>query len=214
MSLENLFKYKHPIKFLQYIGDIPINESQGPCDFVYYFGSDKIHNSISKPKDIYEKLKPFFMYLISKIKYEVQFPYRIVLNVHLYVCYKYYRMVHFVMNENFEHDGVLILQGVSNHIFKQPFKLDVCAHCYCPPGLRVREGIFSEDEEDEEEEEVPTLPLQDHFKTDQCIICMEKEPCILFTPCRHICVCVSCDALKPSYKCSCCRTRISQKIKI
>ena len=164
----------------------------------------------------------------------MHFPYRIVFDVILYSNQKNYRMVHFVLNEFFTDDTILVLQNVSKNIFKQPFRLMVNVHCYRPPRLRVREGIFFGDEEDneteseddetdsedEEEDEsvaptLPTLPtLQDHFKTDQCVICMEKEPCILFTPCRHICVCVSCDALKPSYKCSCCRTRISQKIKL
>ena len=243
MSLKNLFKYKLPIKFSFYIGNTPTNELEDGCDFGYLFECDRMHDpkklSVSKPIDIYEKLKPFFKYLVSKIKCEVQFPYRIVLDV-LYTGYQSYRMVHFELNEFFMNDGILVLQDVSN-IFKQPFRLQVYAHCYCPPALRVREGILLESEADtdvysepeseseseveveESEEEspdprdtsiTPVLPLQDHFKTDQCVICMEKEPCILFTPCRHICVCISCDALKPSYKCSCCRARIFQKIKI
>ena len=157
MSLKNLFKHKLPIQFSHYVGNIPVGNVVGEdaCDFAYVFKSDRIHDvkklSISKPLDIYEKLKPFFKYLISKIRYEVQFPYRIIVNVFLFSEQQHYRMIHFVLDENFTHDGVLILQCFSN-IFKQSFYLEICVNCHCPPGLRVREDIFS-DEEDEEDEE-------------------------------------------------------------
>ena len=224
MSLENLFKYKLPIQFSFYTGNTPVGGVVGEdgCDFGYHFESDRIHDakklSISKPLDIYKKLKPFLKYLISKIRYEVQFPYRTIVDVFLSSEQQSYRMIHFELNENFTHDGVLILQYFSN-IFKQSFRLRIYAHCYCHPGLCVREDIFPDSEvdsdiESEEEPDTPVLPLQDHFKMEQCVICLENEPSILFVGCRHICVCVSCEATKPSYKCSYCRAKIFRKIKI
>ena len=225
MFLNDTVKYKLPIQFSFYTGNTPVGGVVGEdgCDFGYNFESNRIHNAkklgISKPVDIYKKLKPFLKYLISKIGHEVQFPYRTVVDVFLSSERQGYRMVHFELNENFTNDGVLILQYFTS-IFKKAFRLQVYANCYCPPGLRVREGIFPEDESDSdsdtesEAQEVSFLPLQDHFKTEQCVICLENEPSILFVGCRHICVCVSCDAAKPSYKCSYCRAKIFQIIKI
>ena len=145
-------------------------------------------------------------------------------------------MVHFELNDNFIHDGILILQYLTSYdknerrafpnVFERSFRLQICATCYCPPGLIIREDVFSSDGEsesgDEDEEtrearetyEGERIPIEGHFKTEQCIICMEKEPCILFVRCRRICVCASCETEKPSLKCAYCRTRISQKIKI
>ena len=136
MSLENLFKYKLPIKFSFYTGNTPVGGVVGEegCDFGYHFESDRIHDakklSVSKPIDIYEKLKPFLKYLISKIRYEVQFPYRIIMDVFLYTGQQSYRMIHFEMNETFEHDGVLILRyfsNILNNLFVYRYTLIVIA---------------------------------------------------------------------------------------
>ena len=110
-----------------------------------------------------------------------------------------------------------------DRLFKVPFYIFVKAYCYFAPG-EIREEVFATDGEDEIEDEVnddesedeveeQSMPIEDHFKIDQCVICMEKEPCILFIQCRHICVCLSCETTKPSLKCPFCRSEILQKIK-
>ena len=147
MFLNDTVKYKLPIQFSFYTGNTPVGGVVGEdgCDFGYNFESNRIHNAkelgISKPVDIYKKLKPFLKYLISKIRHEVQFPYRTVVDVFLSSERQGYRMVHFELNENFTNDGVLILQYFTS-IFKKAFRLQVYANCYCPPGLRVREVSF------------------------------------------------------------------------
>ena len=64
MSLENLFKYKLPIKFSLHFGDKPINNSQDPCDFVYSFESERIHdpkkNRSFKTERYIRKIKTVF----------------------------------------------------------------------------------------------------------------------------------------------------------
>ena len=57
-------------------------------------------------------------------------------------------------------------------------------------------------------------PLEDSFKVDSCVICLENEPNILFNDCNHICTCLECEKIKPSVKCPYCRTEISKRIKI
>ena len=220
MSLENLFKYELPIQFSFYTGNTPVGGVVGEngCDFGYHFESDRIHDakklSISKPLDIYEKLKPFFKYLISKIRYEVQFPYRTIVDVFLYSEQQSYRMIHFELNENFTHDGVLVLRYFSN-IFKQSFRLWIYAHCYCPPGLCVREDIFpdsevdsdeSDESEDEDEDGAIIVNEIKTYKTDECVICLENKNNVLFCNCGHICVCEKCIEIKRLTKCPVCKT--------
>ena len=67
-----------------------------------------------------------------------------------------------------------------------------------------------EDEEDDE----PPEPIEESFRTDNCIICLDKEPNILFTGCNHICICLECAKIKSLDNCPYCRTEISKRIKI
>ena len=57
----------------------------------------------------------------------------------------------------------------------------------------------------------PPTPLKS-FRTDTCVICLIKEPNILFTDCRHICICLECEKIKPLGKCPYCKVNISTKI--
>ena len=167
MSLKNLFKHKLPIQFSSYVGNIPVGNAVGEdaCEFTYVFKSDRIHDAkelgISKPLDIYEKLEPFLKYLISKVKYKVQFPYRTIVDVFLFTEeLQRYKIIHFVLDDKFTHSGVLILQYFSN-IFNQSFHLYIDVHCCCPPGLRAREGIFSDEEDEEDEDEDVTMTINE-----------------------------------------------------
>ena len=84
------------------------------------------------------------------------------------------------------------------------------------------EDYFESDNESEEVESeneyndhpIPPKPLKESFRIDKCVICLENEPNILFNDCNHICTCFECEKIKPSVKCSYCRTKISRRIKI
>ena len=58
-----------------------------------------------------------------------------------------------------------------------------------------------EDEEDEEEEEVINVT-----KTEECVICKENGPNILFCNCGHLCICNNCLEFKKLSKCPVCKT--------
>lgn len=49
-----------------------------------------------------------------------------------------------------------------------------------------------------------------------CIICQDRDRCVVLFPCRHLCLCVECAREISSYQndCPLCRTRISQKINV
>ena len=57
----------------------------------------------------------------------------------------------------------------------------------------------------------PPTPLKS-FRTDTFVICLIKESNILFTDCRHICICLECEEIKPLGKCPYCKVNISTKI--
>ena len=80
-------------------------------------------------------------------------------------------------------------------------------------GLNVSTCVI-DDYEDEDEEEEPTPPKK-AITENECIICLENKPNILYTECLHIVVCVSCDSKGEFSKCPMCRTKIkNQRIKI
>ena len=232
MVLRNLFKHKVPLFFSFYEGDL---EDRDLCKLVYHYGSKWIEDGskvgINNPVDLYEKLTQFIRYLISKIRYEIVAPDCTSFDVYLSIRnenggLEIVKVIHFELNHNFTFDGILLLHYLSRYddrLFKVPFYILVKAYCYFAPG-QIREEVFATDGEDESKDEVnndesedeveeQSMPIEDHFKIDQCVICMEKEPCILFIQCRHICVCLSCETTKPSLKCPFCRSKIFQKIK-
>ena len=57
-------------------------------------------------------------------------------------------------------------------------------------------------------------PLEKTFKFDQCVICLDKKPDVLFIKCNHICVCNECEKTHPSTQCPYCRTEISKRLLI
>ena len=73
-------------------------------------------------------------------------------------------------------------------------------HIYARPVLRFVEVENNEVENDEvendelenDEESVPPKPIEKTFKSDQCVICLEEEPNVLFCNCGHICICEKC----------------------
>ena len=65
-----------------------------------------------------------------------------------------------------------------------------------------------------DEEPVLPKPLKKTFKHDQCVICLDRKPNVLFVECRHTCVCEECEKMHPTTKCPCCRTMISEKLLI
>ena len=94
-------------------------------------------------------------------------------------------------------------------------------HCY--DYLKRKLGFYGEEEEweadfdffdGENNEEEPPKPIEESFRTDTCIICLDKEPNILFTDCNHICICLECVKIKSLDNCPYCRTEISKRIKI
>ena len=58
------------------------------------------------------------------------------------------------------------------------------------------------------------IPTFEIFKTDNCVICLDKKPEIMFYDCLHCCLCSDCEKLKVLWTCPYCRKPIFKKIKI
>ena len=72
-------------------------------------------------------------------------------------------------------------------------------HILTPPVLHfevenneVENDEVEDDEMEIDEELVPPKPLEKTFKSNQCVICLEEEPNVLFCNCGHICICEKC----------------------
>ena len=62
----------------------------------------------------------------------------------------------------------------------------------------MREAFYEEanhsDSDDNDDEEKEELSINDFktFKLEQCVICLEEEPKVLFCNCGHLCICEKC----------------------
>ena len=66
------------------------------------------------------------------------------------------------------------------------------------------ELIVSHEEPTPEESKV--INLFKIFKSEECIICMDKKPSVLFCNCGHLCICEECYKLKSLSACPICKT--------
>ena len=105
--------------------------------------------------------------------------------------------------------------------FRREFNYNMHWH----QGLSVEEYLEATNSDNEmsdgwqevesDEDEIYISPTET-YRQDRCVICLEKEPNILYFGCWHIAVCDSCDRLKTTgrKKCDICRSRILERLKI
>ena len=81
-------------------------------------------------------------------------------------------------------------------------------------GIRTKLLCLPPTHNPDDEESSSPKPLKKTFKRDECVICFDREPNVLFAECGHIWVCKECEETHPSTKCPCCRTKISKRFLI
>ena len=84
----------------------------------------------------------------------------------------------------------------------------------CPYEIRIIElaTINREEEvEEEDEEEVEPIELKQTIIYDECVICYENKPNVLYPDCFHISTCKRCEELHPINKCPICREKVMIK---
>ena len=229
-NIENLFKHRFPFNFISSGIDIVepyINST------VLFYTTDTIKNGNSigvySINDLFNKLKPFLSYLQSVTTENIDLIYESEYSVLLRVnddTYDeeptFFTVIKFSLEggePNINFSNIDFQRYRESHDKYLRFSFEIC----------VRVGYFYDDslpgEDDYESEEVeseneyndhpiPPKPLEESFRIDKCVICLENEPNILFNDCNHICTCLECEKIKPSVICPYCRTEISKRIKI
>ena len=98
-------------------------------------------------------------------------------------------------------DKLIAEYSNENKMISKPFQIIIS----------VRAEYYMEDEEEEEEKEKPITVIKS-LRENKCVVCLSKEPKVLFYDCMHYCVCLECEEINPFDSCPYCRTRISTKI--
>ena len=92
-------------------------------------------------------------------------------------------------------EGLEFNQDLSPYL-EHPYKILVTTNFFYiyVPTLRfeVENNEVENNEVENDEESVPPKPIEKTFKSDQCVICLEEEPKVLFCNCGHICICEKC----------------------
>ena len=65
---------------------------------------------------------------------------------------------------------------------------------------------YEPEDEEEYESEEEVINVTKTFKTEECVICIENEPNILFCNCGHLCIGNNCLEFKKLSKCPVCKT--------
>ena len=96
------------------------------------------------------------------------------------------------------------LKDITPDFFHTPYKIHVKVDVQI---IEPREEPREEPEE--EQRDIPTFKI---LKMDDCVICLNNKPEIMFYDCLHCCVCSDCEKVKPLMKCPYCRKEIIAKI--
>ena len=154
-------------------------------------------------KTLLEEMKPLFVYIISYVLYErLHFTWK-----DLCMKINFRTMLSADTNDFWfweERSYESLLGGIRYQIeyieeeecyisFQKPLRIEIMFK------TRRQQEVFrtqisqsySDDSEDEEKEELSINDFKT-FKSDQCVICLEKEPKVLFCNCGHICICKKC----------------------
>ena len=218
MSVANLFKRK--IRF-SFIRDVPQETSMFHRRLQFY-ESPIIENVESVDATLF---KLFVLYTFSKIVHESHdIPINFVLikiGINDLQSYENLRLAVYRFKPQLASPKLFFTREelwpyrFPNSLLNQPFRVRVEVEC-CYIFSNQPQEIPSDESTDEEEDS--PAPLIETYKQDHCVICLDRDPNILYLDCMHIAVCDSCDNLKinPALteNCDVCRTRISKRIKI
>ena len=73
--------------------------------------------------------------------------------------------------------------------------------------LNRRSVTFQESDSDEDSDDEKIINSSQTFKSDECIICLNNPPHVLFCNCGHLCICKECDKIKTLSSCPVCKTK-------
>ena len=219
-NIENLFKHKFPFKLeTSFFAVADYASSLTSC-----WTNDTTKDSIGvyPVDDLFNKLKPFISFLQSVATVTTyrgvrsnKTTYHIYLNANWRLC----KVFTIVIDEIDPNIKISKDETGCNICLRYSFKIRIDVKNVYPIRRILEQESSSESDDDDDEynddnNTVEPKPLEESFRIDKCVICLETEPNILLTDCNHICTCSECEKIKPSVKCPYCRTEISRRIKI
>ena len=193
--------YKERIKFNIY--DIHILQAN-PCISIYEHQSNiffKTHITFTEDRfligELYKHLKPIIYYAYS------------------YTIRRKYIKDNFILTEdnsiinyNYEYDN--------NELYIKNLEIILTTHFdFYHEDYDFYFEVLAELEQNNElllsheplKEEAKTIYPSKIFKSEECIICLENQPIILFCNCGHIPICTECYKLKSLSACPICKTQ-------
>ena len=215
-NIENIFKNQIPFQDI-YEGieddesSIFIHKTYIRKTFIYetMLIQDPQSMCLGNVDDIYRKVEPFIHYLISKQR--AMEP-KGSIYVHSFLG------IGISIKDDVEHFETLFLfqdEAISGVFkFHEPICKEISSYVSYTKPFEIQIDGYTDYLILKGEEEEPPKPLEESFRTETCIICLDKEPNILFTDCNHICMCLECVKIKSLDNCPYCRNEISKRIKI
>ena len=154
---------------------------------------------------------PFLCYISSLLKYEDE---------NLYINMKITIKLSFHLSDGEYHIDILkinddngietikdIIQSFEDNGFYLTFTRKFDAYF-------IIDNINNNNHNDSDSNNIPLVMIQNinaekTFKIDECVVCMECKPTVLFCDCGHICLCEKCIEIKQLNRCSICKTDIT-----
>ena len=205
--MKNFFKNNRPFYSLrnEYISEYNFTKD---ATLNISYKTNTIHQPIklriSNYKDLMDKINPFIYYIASKYQnikewsqeYEIRFDVGVTFSIEEYVCV----LSDYKLSTQYDDTIDITEQELDDYTEEDIEKfISVPFHIIIDVHADYISGINNDDEEIIEDEE--PVKITKSFKTDQCVICLNNQPNILFNDCMHICTCLESEELKPLNSC-------------
>ena len=219
-EVKNLFKHKIPFYSLRE-ENINIYEfiARSRLNIVYKTNTIKhpIKLGISNFKDLIDKVNPFIYYLASKYQNVIEWNYEYGFFFDVIVAFpkeeyelilKDYRLSKYPNDLSID----ITEQNLNNFSKKDIEKLiNTPFHIIIDVYAEYTNRFYEEEVEEEDEEEVEPIELKQTIIYDECVICYENKPNVLYPDCFHISTCKRCEELHLINKCPLCREKVMIK---
>ena len=196
-SLEEVIEYKYRfmsenIDPLYFVETIDIN-NRTLGDFILYISNGYFHNVDNIT--FLEEIKPLLVYFSSCLRYNYNFNrswFVKNLQFKIYVPYRHSKKLC-----NLE--KYFIYSNYTSSVLRETNepRIEYGYNTYWnkPVKLRALISIQSPHRERRKEEEILPPPINNFktFKVEQCVICLDNIPNVLFCNCGHICICETCN---------------------
>ena len=152
---------------------------------------------------------PFLCYISSLLKYEDE---------NLYINMKITIKLSFHLSDGEYHIGILKINDDNGvEIIKDTIQSFEDNGFYLTFTRKFDAFFIIADINNHDDSDSNNIPLvmmkninaEKTFKIDECVVCMECKPTVLFCDCGHICLCEKCIEIKQLNRCPICKTDIT-----